>query len=365
MLQRKEMTSLLINVICTKMLLTFPRTMIINSGNSAWIQALYNAIIVFIIFLITSAIYRGKKNVIELAQSVGGKTLKIIVGLMVFAVLMINFASIIRIFPETVKIVLLQDFRVEAILVAFIIAISIGAYIGIKPIAKINYIFMPIAVTVFVIFLLLLIPYYDIENILPVFGEGYKKLFVNGFNGVSLFSDIILLNVLLSQCENASEAKKSGKKALIVSSVISVIILLSYCLIYPYPVSKEFMIPVYQLARVVHLTNFFSRFEALFQFVWSILILLYSAIYVYAICYVWQITFGLKYYRPIIFPVVVISGVIALIPSSIITVIAAEELENIIAYPAAFLLPIIFGMVSYKYYGNLKNEGKEQDSEKS
>lgn len=363
MLQRKEITSLLINVICTKMLLTFPRTMIINSGNSAWIQALYNAIVVFIIFFITTSFYRGKKNVIELAQMAGGKALKIIVGLMVFAVLMINFVIIMRIFPETVKIVLLQDFRIEVILIAFIIAISIGAYIGIEAISKINYIFMPIAGAVFIVFLLLLLPYYKFDNIFPIFGEGYKKLFVNGFNGISLFSDLILLNVFLSHCENNGEAKKSGRRALLTSTVISVIILLAYCLVYPYPASKDFMLPVYQLAKVVHVTSFFSRFEALFQFIWSILVLLYSAIYVYALCYVWQTTFGLKHYRPLIFPIVVINGVIALIPSSIVTVVATERLENIVVYPIAFLLPIIFGIVSRKYYGKLKNIEKEQESE--
>ena len=123
------------------------------------------------------------------------------------------------------------------------------------------------------------------------------------------------------------------------------------------------MIPVYQLARVVHVTSFFSRFEALFQFIWSILVLLYSAIYVYALCYVWQLTFGLRYYKPLIFPIVVINGVIALIPSSIVTVVSAEELENIIGYPLAFLLPIVFGLVSRRYYGKLKDMGKEQESE--
>lgn len=363
MLQRKEITSLLINVICTKMLLTFPRTMIINSGNSAWIQAIYNSVIVFIIFFTTYSIYRGKKNIIELAQMFGGKALKIIVGIMVFAVLMINFATIIRIFPETVKIVLLQDFRVELILVALLVAMSVGAYIGIESLAKINYIFMPVAGVVFIGFLLLLIPYYKFENIFPIFGEGYKNLFVNGFNGISLFSDLILLNVFLSHCENNGEAKKSGKKSLFVSSVISVIILLAYCLVYPYPASKDFLIPVYQLAKVVHITSFFSRFEALFQFIWSILVLLYSAIYVYALCYVWQLTFGLRYYRPLIFPIVVINGVIALIPSSIVTAVTAEKLENIIVYPLAFLLPIIFGFVSRKYYGKLEESGKEQKSE--
>lgn len=357
MLQRKEITALLINVISTKMILTFPKILIIDSGNSAWLQVIYNTAIIFFVFLLTSFLYRGNKNIISLAEQWGGKGLKVIVGILVFAVLMINSVSIIRIFPETVKIVLLQDMRVEFIVVVFLIAIGVGAYLGIEAIGKINNIFMPIAGWVLLAFLLLLIPYYRLENILPFFGEGYKAMFLRGFNTISLFSDLILLNILLPYCENLYEARKSGRKAIIASGIIATLILLSYCLTYPYPASKDFMIPVYQMSRIIHLSSFFSRFEAMFQFVWSILILLYGAIYIFAMCYVFQTTFSLKYYKPLIFPIVLICGVIGMIPGSVLDLIRSERIENIIVYPVAFLLPILFGIVSRKYYGE-KRKGE-------
>lgn len=356
MLQRKEMTSLLINVISIKMLLTFPKIMIVDSGNSAWLQAIYNTIVVFLIFLVMCLFYRGNKGIIELADKFGGKGLRVPVGLLVFIVLMINCASIIRIFPETVKIVLLQDFRVEFIIAAFLVAIGIGAYMGIEALGKINHMFMPIAGVVLLVFLLLLIPYYRIENILPIFGEGLDKLFKNGFNTISLFSDIVLLNVLLSHCETLYEARKSGRRAIIISGIIATVILLSYCLIYAYPASRDFMIPVYQLSRIIHLSSFFSRFEAMFQFVWSILIFLYGAIYIYSMCFVWQKTFALKEYKPLIFPIVIIVGVIGMLPGSVIDLIKTEKIENIIVYPIAFILPILFGLVSRKYYNMKQGE---------
>ncbi len=362
MLQRKEITTLLVNLISAKMLLTFPRIVIENSGNSAWLEIIFNTVMAALLFLVTVTLYRGKKNIIQLAEMSGGKGLKIFIGIFVFTVLIINFASIIRIFPETVKIVLLQDFRVEVIIGAFVVAIALGAYIGIEPLAKINNIFMVIAGAVFLAFVLLLLPYYNIDNLLPIFGNGFGGIFFRGLNTLSLFSDILILNILLPYCENYSEAKKSGWRAIYLSAAISLIIILAYCLIYPYPESKEFMIPVYQLARVIYLSSFFSRFEAIFQFVWSLVLFLYAAIYVYVLCYVWQITFGLKYYRPLIFPVVIISGVIALLPSSLIDLVSVEEWENIAVYPISFLLPIIFGLVSRKYYGG-KKIGKEKDGD--
>lgn len=361
MLEKKETTALMITLISTKMFLTFPRTMIINSGNSAWIQAIYASITAVLIYAVTWALQRGNNNIIELAEKIGGKTLKIIVGTAVFVVLIINFMPIIRIFPETVKVVLLQDFNVNVIIAVFLIAIGIGAYIGLESIARINYMFMPIAGVVFVGFLLLLIPNYRAYNLMPLFGEGYKSIFVSGFHSISMFSDILLLNILLPHCKNTESAKKSGWKAIIISAVISVVILISYCMIYPFPASKEFMIPVYQLARVIHISSFFSRFEAIFQFVWSILILLYSATYIYTLCYVFEITFNLKHYKPLIFPITLISGTIAMIPNSLIDLMRIERTENIIVYPVAFLLPIIFGAVSRKYYGKLKRESEKDE----
>lgn len=361
MLQRKELTVMLVNVIITKMVLMFPKVIISNSGGAAWIQALYNIAVASGLFFIISKLYRGKKNVIELAEMAGGKPLKIIVGLVVFAALMINYSSIIRVFPETIKIVLLQDFNVEIITVIFMTAIGIGAFIGIESIARVNYLFMPVIGGIFVLFLLCLIPYYSYYNLLPIFGNGAGKIFINGFNTLSLFSDGLLLNIFLPYYENNSEAQKSGKRAITISSVIIIAILLSYCLVYPYPVSAEFMVPIYQLARMIHLGSFFSRFEAIFQFAWSVMLLLYSAIYVYALCVVWQTTFGLKFYKPLIFPVVIISGAIALLPSSLVQLIVNEKWENIIVYPITFLLPIIFGFVSQKYYGL----GKDKNNEKA
>ena len=198
MIDRKKMTTLLINVISVKMLLTFPKIMIINSGNAAWIECIYNTLIVIGLFWITTKLYRSNKNIIQLAEMTGKKWLKIIVGVVVFVVLLINYSSIIRIFPETVKIVLLQDFEIEFIIPIFMLAIGIGAYIGLEPIARVNNMFMPLAGIVLLLSLILLIPYFNINNIFPILGNGVYSIMVKGINTISLFSDILLLNILLN-----------------------------------------------------------------------------------------------------------------------------------------------------------------------
>ena len=77
----------------------------------------------------------------------------------------------------------------------------------------------------------------------------------------------------------------------------------------------------------------------------------------------WQITFDLKYYKPLILPVVIISGIVAVLPSSVVDLVKSERLENIIVYPVAFLLPILFGFYSKKIYNTRTVNEESGESE--
>ena len=348
MLHKEEITSLMINALFVKILIFYPRIAVLNSENAAWMQILFNLLVMLLIYLITVKVYKTKKNVIQIASEKGGKWLKILVGTVVFLILMINLLSIIRIFPETVRIVLLKETPTNIIMLIFAIASAFGAYMGINSIARIHYKFLPIAGAVLFIFLIMLIPYYSIDNIMPILGGGADKIFIKGMRTMSFFADILLLNILIPYAPTLNDLKKSGLKSIIVSGSLAFITVLAYCLAYPNPISKEFVFPVYQLARMVHLTSFFSRFEAFFQFVWSLLVMLYSSLYVCILSLVWQQTFSLKFNKPLILPVTAIAFSLAMIPTSVVNTINIDKTISAIIYPLVFIIPIVFGLLTRK-----------------
>ena len=355
MIGKKELTGVLITAIVVKMLLSYPRELVLTSGQAAWIQVIYISLVALALIIITAQVYVHKRSVIDLAQMVGGKGLRIATGTLIFLILLANFSTVARVFPETVKIVLLQKFDADVIMIVFAVVSAIGTYMGIRSIARVNYMFLPIAGAAFIGFLLLLIPYYKPDNIMPILGEGADKIFLSGFNSLSLFSDIILLNVLMPYSKNLSEAKTVGIRAIIISSIVAFLIIAAYCLAYVYPVSRDYILPVYQMSRMIHISSFFSRFESFFQFMWSILIFLYSAIYIYAMCDVLQRTFNLKYINPLILPVTILGVTIAGIPSAVTDAIGLEKYVNLIEYPIVFLLPIIFGALT-RNKGGIRHE---------
>lgn len=355
MLKKREFSGLIITAIIVKMLLAYPRRLVMISGQAAWINVIYVSIVAIILTILTNKIYLHKKNVIELAQICGGKSLRIAVGILVFLILLSSYVSISRIFPESVKIILLPHSHAKTISIIFAITAGAGAWCGIKSISRINYMFLLIVTMLFTVFLLILIPYYKTNNIFPIFGNGIKSIFISGFNSLSLFSDVIVLNVLIAHGQTLGEVKALNIRAITLSGVAATILILAYNLCYTYPISEDFLLPAYKLARMVKVSNFFSRAEAFFEFIWSIMIFIYASTYVYAMAFVLEETFMLKFLKPLIIPIVFLGYIISRLPDNLWNTMFYDRVLELIKYPLVFLLPIVFGLLTYRMGGG-KNE---------
>ena len=346
-LNSKEITTVLINVIGVKLFFTFPKRLIINSGNAAWLQMIYVSLLMLLIFWVSIKIYQkcGNVNIIGLSERIGGKGLKAVTGLLVTFVLFVNLATTMRSFPELVKMVLLPKTPIEVILIVFAVVVGIAAFGGIDAISRIHAIFVPIVIAILAVFFLFLLVHIEIYDIFPIFGKGTYNIFVKGISFLDFFDDILILNLLLPHIQNMDTAKKAGLKAIILSGAAAVLILLLYCLVYPYPSSEKILIPVYQLTRLVGIGDFFQRFEAFFEFIWSFCIFLYSSLYVAVICNVWKECFDLKYSTPLIFPIISITTIASFAGHNMQEIAYGYEYINIIVLLISFVLPLVFAAI--------------------
>ena len=345
--EQKKLTSLLVNAILVKMLFSFPRSVVVRSGSAAWIQVIYMSLIMLLIFFITTKIYEkaGMQDVVSLSGKIGGKGLRIAVGIILILVLGLNMAVNIRFFPESVNEILLPETPMEVILLLFAICIAFGAYMGIDSIARIHAIFLPVAALFFLFFLILLLPHLEVTNMYPILGTGTYNIFAGGLEEMRMFADIILLNVLLPFCKNRKEAMASGYRAIIISGIIGTLITGMYVMTFPYPASTVFITPLYMMSRLLRIGRYFQRLEAFFEFIWSIAMLLYASLYLFAICHIWKETFQLRYYRPVIFPMVTLIVMLSLVPATIVELYNTNFVSKWIIYPLAFVLPVAVGIL--------------------
>jgi len=340
-----EMTSVMITLICMKLFLTFPRELLSSAGNGAWLSGIFITVVAVVIFYITGKIYRTNKTVIDIAYETGGKWFKRITGIVLFGIIGFNLTFTLRIFPETVRIILLHNTPMTIIITLLCIAIAIGTYNGIESLARIISFFLPVAAVVLSLFIILLVPHFNSKNIAPILGKGLNAIFTDSFKGIALFTDLIILNLLLPLCKNKDEAFKSGIKAIFISGITLTVILVALGLVYPRQFSESFIMPVYQLTRLVSIGDFFSRVEAFFEFLWSIAMFLYTSVYIYVLCYIWKETFDLKFYKPLAAPIVAICAAVSYMSDSLMNTINLYSQSFLYIYVITSALPVVFGII--------------------
>lgn len=340
-LKTRELSSIIINLIMVKMLFTYPRFLVVRCKNGAWIPIIVFGAVVFGIFYLTQWLYMktGRISILSQAEAIGGKALKIIVGLFTIALLAADTAPMVRAFPEAVKTALLQNSGMMLIVTMMTIGLVVGTYNGIEALGRVASIFLPVAWFFLIGFLIILIPNFNVNNLFPL---SITESITKGPSALSIFSDIIVINFLLPYCNNMQTVKKAGMTAIIAGGLISVIITATYCLVYPYPTSSEFIVPMYQLARIVTIGTYFQRLEAVFEFVWSISMFLYASVYLFVICDIFRRIFDLKHYKPIVFPAVIILWRVAFSNESYADTIRNGAITMTMIYPFLYALPLIF-----------------------
>lgn len=305
-LSNKDFTAVLINVMYVKLLLAIPRNMIQIAGNAAWLLSIFATLVMLLLFFIITKLHDFSSPIINIKSTAG----RLIIGILTTVTLLLSMASVVKIYPETVKVILLKNTPIEIILLIAAAVAALGAHIGIEPLGRISSLFQPVAAVVGVLCILFLIPHMKLSNLSPLLAKGAGSIATHGLTAISGFSDIILLFVLSHDTKEPKKLIKTGYKAIIIMGIIMTIVMLSYCLIFPSGVSETYILPIYQMVRLVQIGDFFGRFEAFFEFIWSISILLYYSIYLYALSVVWQKTFKLPYSKPLIAPFIAIISVL-------------------------------------------------------
>lgn len=343
--EKKELTNILLLVMLVKLIISYPRKIVEVAGNSAWIVSIYVTVIMLLIYYVITKVYDFSRPVLEKAELNGGKTVKFIVGIIVFVSLLLTMTSITRLYPESVKIILLPKTPIEVIIMLFSAAAIAAVYCGISAIGRVVAIFLPIAGIIMGICILLLVPHMDISNITPLFGTGYKRIFVNGLEFLSSFSDLLVLFLINIKSGDRKYAAKCGYKAIIITGTVMTVIIFAYCAVFPYDVSQFFLMPYYQMTRVAQIGEVLTRVEALFEFVWTIVVMLYFSVYLYVLCNIWSDMFNLKYYKPLALPIMISVAYLALIPPIYLEFDDNFVWYSILLVSVSVLIPITTGIL--------------------
>ena len=338
-----EAIALIINAICARIFLNFPREVAEDAGAAGWLEIIYFSILAFILFYLIARLYArfNRKDLLDIAELAGGATGRIIGGLLILGLILFVGALILREYTENMKVISLTDSPLGFVMMFFAVAMVAACFLGLEAIVRFIAVSVPILAVGFLFIVLMVAPYYDSTHLLPVLGNGLDGIFGKGFFGLSTYSPLVYLFLIPPFLKDQKSFRRIGYTAIGVSVLLLLASSLAYSLVYSYPTSLESFLPVFQLARLINYGRFFQRLESVFVISFAIAAMQYLGVILFFAVHVFKKTFKLEYHRPLILPFAVILFGLAFLPSNLMTAINLEtKTYRTFAWGITFILPI-------------------------
>ncbi|HPU45588.1 MAG: GerAB/ArcD/ProY family transporter [Clostridiaceae bacterium] len=344
-----EASAIIINLICTKIFLNYPRLAAEQGGTAAWIFTIYISVLALVGFTVIQALYKPfeGKDLLDVAELAAGNPGRIIVGLVIIFSAGWCATAYMRVFSENIKLIALTTSPLSFVELFFIVCLVVGAYLGTEALSRLHAFSVSFIASGYLLIMVGVVNYIDFGNLLPILGNGVNEIFINGAPRVSVFFEMLFLFLLTPFLKRHGNMKATGYWSLGFSIFFLVLSALVYTSVFPYPSSLERTIPIFHIARLIKLGRFFQRMESVFLFIWAAAALLYISVCFYFILFAFQKAFQLDYYKPLIIPFAIIIMAVSFIPTDFTEVIIYEV--NIFrnwSWIVAFVMPILLLIIA-------------------
>jgi spore germination protein (amino acid permease) len=319
-------TALLINSVCSRIFLNFPRSVVESAGNAAWLEVLYLIIIMFLYFLIViklTSSFEGK-DLLDIGEYLGGNAGRIFAGLPIVLLLLFVAPVILREYTEDMKIIALPTSPINFVMLFFVIPMIIGANLGLETIVRFHAIVVPIISVAFIIIMLGVSKYYDFSNFYPILGTGPARVFGDGFFTITSFGPILYIFFIGPFIKTNKNFKAIALLSLGISSFNLLVSVIVFVAVIPIKSGIELFLPFFQLARLINFGTFLQRVESIFMLCWATSAVMYLSNILFFIIYIFKKTFKLEYYKPLTIPFTVIIFCLSILPPNLMTAITLE-----------------------------------------
>ncbi|OAB40463.1 GerAB/ArcD/ProY family transporter [Paenibacillus antarcticus] len=276
---------------------------IIGSGIGLLFVLLYNKL----------GSYFPNMTIIEYSEKILGKWLGKTVSFLYFTYFFHCTAYFLRQLGDFINIYILTQTPIVAIYIIFFLIIIMGVRIGLEPFARASEIFYPLILLLLFIFIIFISPQIQFTNIQPIL-ENINKLPVTIY--YSLDSPYLQLVTFLMLFPFVIQFKKTKKSfilgTLIGSIFLSLIILLSTLVLGVYH-SSNLHYATYILAQKINIGNIIQRIEVIIALIWLVALYFKTTIFFYAANLSLAQILNLKDYRPLTFPLGILSIIYAIV----------------------------------------------------
>lgn len=287
-LENLEAIALIGIIMINKIILNFQKSIISSTGSSAWLNTIYICIIAILFTYLIVRLFKNFPNldILDISNYLGGKFLKVIIGIMYIMLFIVISVLLIRNFSESLKIIYFNSSPIVFLIAFFVVSLCIANKYGIKVIAKVNLILAPIIFISIILILFASAKGFTFQRLLPILGYGFNETFFSGLTNIFGFSGLAYIFFLQPFLKSYKDLKKVSIISFIISSIYLFLSVICLLLVFSFVTNSNESISIYLLTRMVRNGDFIQRANAIFVLIWTLSVLSYSSITLYFMLHV-------------------------------------------------------------------------------
>ncbi|MDF2634409.1 MAG: Spore germination protein [Pelosinus sp.] len=340
--------ALVFGIVMPRVFLSTISSLIEQNGPILWLAMVIYTLIPLMALYMMVYVHNGvSSDILMVCQQLIGRIGAWVVLLTYSFMFLSNASLVLRLYSEYTLLTALPRVEFQLVIIWYTVSAGIICYLGIEALTRTSYIVMPFSMAGIAIILLLLAPFYIFYNLTPWQGNGVMQAVYAGVKGAGYNVGVLSLIILAPAFQNARTIKKAAMYALSYAGILRVSFILVYTMVFGIASGAEKTMPLFELARLVYLNQYFQRIEALFIIVWVMFGLLAVAGSLYVGLYLIALLLKLPTLRPIVPLGAMLIANAAMMPPDIGYALQVDQKLITLFDVGIYVFPIILFVMTY------------------
>jgi spore germination protein (amino acid permease) len=316
-------TLLVFALLTSNLFMQIPTFLLNVSGPAAWQTAIVLTCVALLLYLPTAALtnrFPGH-SFSRISEEVAGPFLGGLLTFLVSAWLFATLAVGLRNFTETFIGTILPDTPPSVLMGVALLCVVYASYRGLEPLSRAAQVFLPIIALGVLVILMFSLPRVEASRLYPFWGYGIISTLQGGAYFTGLMAEASVLLALGYAFRDSRTLRRSIRNGVLLSGIVTALIMAVLVTVFGAPDAAHQPFPLYNLARLIYLGRFLQRTESMLVLFWFFSMVIRLAVLFHATTATLAGVLNLPYYRPLVFPVAVLTASVALVPEDVLVVL--------------------------------------------
>lgn len=316
----------------------------------------------FIFLYIVLKLFKNFSNsdIVDVAEFLGGKILKTIIGLLFVAYFVTISATQLRNFCEILQIAYFPQIPISLLILLFLVIAVIANKFGATAITRINLIIVPLVMINLLVAFFCVSTRFVPEKIFPIFGYGINETLFSGISNIFAFTGLSYIYFLQPLLKDTRSFKKISFIGMGISALYLFLSIIALLFSFADVLSTNEISPIYLLVRGTDWGRFIQRPDAIFFLGWILCMMSYISISIMFITLIFKKLGNLSTNSILAYPASSLIFIVAILPKGMVEI---RFIENYVfkyfSFALVFVVSFIVLILSNIKHKKVKSPNKE------